>query len=115
MPIAATRGPAAPAGRGTSGPDETVYSAADADVVRPALVHPRLPSTPRPGVRAEDLPQVEVVVSPEGEVESVKLVTPQAGVKPGMMLMALKAWRFSPATRGGRPVRYRLVVPLTNQ
>ena len=93
----------------------TVYSAADADVVRPALVHPRLPTTPRAGVRAEDVPQVEVVVSPEGEVESVKLVTPQAGVKPGMMLMALKAWRFAPATRGGRPVRYRLVVPLTNQ
>ncbi len=123
----AGRGPSAVAGRrleragprrrprAPSVPDETVYSAADADVVRPVLVHPHLPTTPRAGVRAEDLPQVEVVVSPEGEVESVKLVTPQAGVKPGMMLMALKAWRFSPATRGGRPVRYRLVVPLTNQ
>ena len=32
-----------------------------------------------------------------------------------MMLSVIKAWRFAPATRAGRPVRYRLVVPLTNQ
>jgi hypothetical protein len=32
-----------------------------------------------------------------------------------MMLSAIKAWRFAPATRDGRPVRYRLALRLTNQ
>ena len=99
----------------TSVADRLLFSTVDADVVPPVLVRPHLPTIPRAGIRAEDLPQVEVVVSPKGEVESVKLVTQQAGVKPAMMMMAMKAWRFAPATRAGRPVRYRLVVPLTNQ
>ena len=85
------------------------------EVVPPRLVRPRLPDGPKPGVRAEDLPQIEVVVSEIGEVESVKLVSDHAGVGPAMMLSVIKAWRFAPATRAGRPVRYRLVVPLTNQ
>ena len=66
-------------------------------------------------MRSDTLPQVELVVSSSGEVESVKLVTEQAGVGPSMMLSAIKAWRFRPATRDGEPVRYRLRMRLTNQ
>jgi outer membrane biosynthesis protein TonB len=61
------------------------------------------------------LPEVELVVSPTGEVESVRLVTETAGVIPKMMLSAIKTWHFQPATRDGRPVRYRLRMHLTNQ
>ena len=111
----APRLPDAAAAVSTRVVDETVFSAVDAEVVPPLLVRPRLPAAPRAGVRAQDLPRVEVVVSPAGEVESVKLLTRQSGVGPAMMLSAIKAWRFEPATRAGRPVRYRLVVPLTNQ
>jgi len=85
----------------------TVYSSADPLVVPPELVRPSLPSGPPPGVRLEDLPQVEVVVSATGEVESVRLVSPGTGPRPAMMLAAVKAWRFKPATRGGQPVAYR--------
>lgn len=95
--------------------DRGVFSAADAGVVPPSLLRPRLPSSPRAGVRPEDLPLVELLVSPTGEVESVKLVTQSAGVKPSMMLSAIKNWRFEPAKRGGQPVRYRLTMRLTNQ
>jgi hypothetical protein len=108
MPAAAVE--TSPGAAGTA-----LFSRADVEVVPPALVRPRLPDGPRPGVRLEDLPQVEVVVSETGEVESVKLVSERAGVGPAMMLSVIKAWRFAPATRAGRPVRYRLVVPLTNQ
>jgi hypothetical protein len=112
-PVPGGGGAAAPAPPATW--DTTVYSRVDTEVVPPALVRSRLPSDPPPGVRTETLPEVEIVVSPGGEVESVKLLTPQAGVGPSMMLSAIKAWRFRPATRDGEPVRYRLIMRLTNQ
>jgi hypothetical protein len=119
-----TPNPAPPTPAGESGgrvpadpalPDSNVYSAADAAVAPPALVRTRLPATPIPSVSADQLPEVEVVVSPAGEVESVKLLTPPAGVGPTMMLSAIKNWRFHPATRDGQPVRYRLIIRLTNR
>jgi hypothetical protein len=95
--------------------DATIYSAADRDVTPPALDRSRLPAVPRQEMPQGDLPVVEVVVSTTGEVEAVKLVTQPTGVLPAMMLSAIKAWRFAPATRDGRPVRYRLAVRLTAQ
>ena len=95
--------------------DTTVYSVVDPEVVPPALVQSRLPSNPPKGMRLDALPEVEIIVSSIGEVESVKLVTEQAGVGPAMMLSAIKAWSFRPATRDGEPVRYRLRMRLTNQ
>ena len=96
-------------------PNTTVYSRVDTEVAPPSLVRSRLPEGPPLGIPAEGLPEVELVVSSTGEVESVKLVSPQAGVGPSMMLSAIKAWRFHPATRDGEPVRYRLRMRLTNQ
>ena len=55
--------------------DTTVYSRVDTEVVPPTLVRSRLPSDPPQGVASDTLPEVEIVVSPTGEVESVKLVT----------------------------------------
>ncbi len=95
--------------------DPDIYSAASADVVPPVPVRSRQPSSPPRGVREEDLPEVEVVVSPSGQVESVKLLTTDAGVLPSMMLSAIKNWHFEPATRNGSPVRYRMRMRLTNQ
>jgi TonB family protein len=96
-------------------PDSKVYSAADAEVAPPAFVRTRLPAAPSPAIRADELPEVEVVVSPAGDVESVKLLTQPTGVGPAMMLSAIKNWRFHPATRDGQPVRYRLRIRLTNR
>ena len=95
--------------------DWTIYSAADLDVVPPTSVRPTLQSEPPPGVRPETLPLVELVISASGEVESVKLRTAVPDVRTSMMISAVKAWRFQPATRNGRPVRYRYLVRLTGQ
>lgn len=114
-PAPELRAPDAPAAAMPASAEQAVFSAGDASVVPPILLRPRLPMNPRPGVRAEVLPQVEILVSPAGEVESVKLLTQPAGVIPTMMLSAIKTWRFEPATRDGRPVRYRLLMRLTNQ
>lgn len=88
-------------------PVATVYSAADPLVVPPELIRPLFPRSPPPGVRAEDLPEVEVLVSATGDVETVRLLSAGTGLRPTMMLSAIKTWVFQPATRDGQPVRYR--------
>jgi hypothetical protein len=121
-PAPRTLKPAAPSPSPSGAPlppderlDPTVYSSADPAVEPPALVRVRQPSNPPDGVRAEDLPELELVISATGEVESVRLLTREAGVGPSMMLSAVKAWQFHPATRNGEPVRYRLRMRLTHQ
>ena len=86
--------------RGTA----VVYSAADVDVVPPRLVRPAQPSG---AADAEASLDVEIVVSPAGEVESVKLLSPSTGSAAAMTLSAIKTWSFEPATRNGAPVSYR--------
>ena len=97
------------------GTDTTVYSPADPDIVPPRFVRTRLPKEAPPGVRPEDVPEVEVIVSAMGEAESVRLLTKPSQVGAAMMLSAVKNWRFEPAMRDGRPVRYRMRLRLTNQ
>jgi len=115
LPPRPDAGPAPAPAQPPGEPNTTVYSSLDTEVAPPSLLRSRLPEGPPLGAPAEGLPEVEIVVSSTGEVESVKLVTQQAGVGPSMMLSAIKAWRFQPATRDGEPVRYRLRMRLTNQ
>jgi TonB family protein len=96
-------------------PTAAVYSAADRDVKPPVSVRPRLPSEPPPGVPLEALTRLEVLVTAAGEVESVKIVAGPRTALDGMMLSAVKAWRFQPATRDGGPVAYRQLVWLTTR
>jgi hypothetical protein len=105
----------APVAGGPAPIDPMVYLATDAAVVPPVLVRPRLRSRSSAGVLDEGLPQVELVVSAAGEVESVRLVTQPTDVMSAMILSAIKTWRFRPAEREGRTVRCRLVLRLTNQ
>jgi uncharacterized membrane protein (UPF0127 family) len=94
---------------------ESVFSALDGQVVPPKLVSPTaVPSAPE-AAGPQPLPEVELVVSPAGEVESVKLVSGRTSALSGMQLSAIKAWRFEPATRDGQPVRYRLRVRVPAQ
>jgi uncharacterized membrane protein (UPF0127 family) len=96
-------------------PDTMVYTSEDAGVIAPRIERSRLPANPPLGVSQDEIPQVEVVISATGEVESVKLITQPARVGAAMMLSAVKNWRFLPALRDGQPVRYRMRLRLTNQ
>jgi hypothetical protein len=89
-----------------------IYSSAVQTVQGPDLVSPKLRKGLPAGVRVEDLPEVEIVVSATGEVESARFVSPMRGVKAAVMLSAVKAWQFQPATQEGKPVRYRLRIRL---
>jgi hypothetical protein len=53
---------------------------------------------------------LELLISPEGNVEQIKLITVPKRITDAMSLSAAKAWRFAPATKDGTPVRYRLLL-----
>jgi hypothetical protein len=98
--------------RGPAPPPNAIFAPSDRDVVPPNLMGPPLPTKAPPGLRFEDLPEYELVVSASGVVESVKLVSSRPTAQTGMQLSVIKAWRFEPATLAGHPVRYRLRVRL---
>jgi hypothetical protein len=83
-----------------------IYSTADAQVTLPRNVYPKLPPEP-PGLDRTTRTVVELTIDTDGLVERVRLLSPPRDVHEFMLLSAAKAWRFDPATLGGRPVRFR--------
>ena len=51
---------------------------------------------------------IELLVNEEGNVANVRLVSSPSRMQPMMLLSAAKTWKFRPAVRDGRPVKYRL-------
>jgi protein TonB len=88
-----------------------VFSLADSDVDPPLLVRPQLPREPQTG--APGAASFELLVTERGEGEQVRLHAAVARLQDRMMVSAAKAWRFRPATKDGRPVRYTLRIPIT--
>lgn len=104
-PEAATPG-AAPA-------DATVYTSADADVAPASLLRPHLPSHPPSTVTPDDVGTLELTVTETGSVAHVKLTSPSGRYQERMLVAAAKSWRFQPATKDGRPVRFLARVRIT--
>jgi hypothetical protein len=93
------------------GDDEVrIYSAESEEVSPPVGVRPQLPTELPSNVNVEQLSRIDLIVSPAGTVESVKLVGTPHNVHDSMLLSAAKAWTFQPALKHGRPVRYRKTV-----
>ena len=89
---------------------DTVFDMSAADVVPPVFVRRQLADVvAHAGSAAAYL---VLVVSQTGQVEQVRLEPPTAQVRDRLLLPAAKAWQFTPATKDGRPVRYRLRVPV---
>src|SRR6185436_6154792 len=92
----------------------TIYSASDRDVTPPLATYPRLPAAPPDGIPAAAVSTLELLVNETGEVESVRLRGEPAQLADALLatmnLSAAKTWRFAPAVKEGRPVRYRKVV-----
>jgi hypothetical protein len=88
--------------------DDTIYSEQDRDVVPPQTseILPG-PTFTRWTTRANSM---EVIVSETGDVERVRLVTPPQRMPDMMMLSRAKVWKFKPAMKDGKPVRYRLLL-----
>ena len=97
--------------------DGEIYGPGDADVTPPEVQYPMQLGRVPIGVLPEDLAYVEVVINEEGRVEQVKArQSPQSldeSMVLTMSLSAAKTWRFTPALKDGRPVKYRQVLPVS--
>ncbi len=82
-----------------------LYSQTDQNVEPPRLLSRPLPR--RDPSSGSDVPTVEVVISPDGGVERVRLTSQPRRLVDVMELSAAKAWQFDPALKDGQPVRYR--------
>jgi hypothetical protein len=92
--------------------EEHVYTSMDSGVVAPRALSRQFPLTPPTGVRADRIGVLEIVVGIQGDVVFIKLHTPLNRYHERMVVSAAKAWRYRPATKDGRPVRYRLMVAI---
>jgi hypothetical protein len=88
--------------------DDTIYSAADRDVI-PPQTDEKLPG-PTISSWTTRMNAMEVIVSQTGAVERVRLVTPPQRMPDMFALSRAKVWTFRPAMKDGRPVRYRLLL-----
>jgi hypothetical protein len=86
-----------------------LYSQTDQNVEPPRLLSRPLPT--RLPSNGSDAATVEVVISPDGGVERVRLTSRPRRLVDVMELSAAKAWQFDPALKDGTPVRYRLELP----
>jgi len=90
-----------------------IFTALDEEVMPPVLVRPVLPREPPPNVPPDQVGTIEVVVDEQGDVVSVRLISPANRYQERMLVSAAKMWKFRPAYKDGRPVRYRTRVRLT--
>ncbi len=115
-PVEARR-PAPRASRDVAGrPQPTpIFGAGDDGVVPPAIVERTLPpwAPADPALRRGTFSGVlEVLVDERGLVESVRLVAPISPSYDRALVEAAGHWRFNPATKDGRPVRFRKVLEI---
>lgn len=90
--------------------DEQGINVTNASVVPPRLLDPvRLPPWAQP-VEDGSSNVIELHISDTGNVERVKMLSPAARLTDMMILSAAKTWMFEPASKGGRPVPYRLTL-----
>ena len=108
-PVDGRAAPTAP----RSAPAGQVFQAGDPQVTPAVLIRPHLPDNPPPDVPEEHIGTLEFVVTESGAVEHVHLVSPANRYQERMLVAAAKTWQFRPATRDGRPVRFRTRIRVT--
>jgi hypothetical protein len=90
--------------------NEIIYTDADAGVVPPRPLTRQMPLTGPSDIPPNRIGWLDMVIGRDGSVEIVKLHTPLNRHHERMIVSPAKAWRYRPATKGGRPVRYRILV-----
>ena len=93
-----------------------VYEAKDLDVIPPTIVDQRMPAwiPPNP-VFAYRMYRgtLEVVVGEDGAVESRAMSEPAFPSYDRELLDVAQRWKYTPAIKNGRPVKYRKVIAVT--
>jgi TonB family protein len=102
--------PAAPPRKAVFGPD-------DADVVPPVVVSQRMPRWEGPaaqalrGMRRKGV--IEVTIAESGAVDSVVMRQATNTVYDELLLAEARKWQYTPAKKGGAPVKYRKLIQFT--
>jgi hypothetical protein len=91
-----------------------VFTSGDAGVSEPILVRPYLPPKARVGTPSALLGVLEVMIDPNGAVETVHLYSPGNRYRDRWWLFAAKQWEFQPALKNGKPVKFLKRIPLTD-
>jgi hypothetical protein len=87
-----------------------IFTSASEGVTPPINIRQQLPVTPPPMVDSANLSRIEIVIAPDGFVESARLLDHRSHVLGAMFLGAVKAWEFQPALKDGVAVRYRTII-----
>jgi hypothetical protein len=87
-----------------------IYTSADQEVSPPKMLFPQLPPPPLVIGAGNALNVMEITVGNSGSVEHVRLVSPPRRLTDMMLLSGAKLWKFTPASKDGQPVRYRIAV-----
>jgi hypothetical protein len=90
-----------------------IYTADDPGVTPPTMLRPMLPADPPLTVPADAVGTLDLVIDEEGNVEQVKLSSPANRYQERMLVASAKSWKFKPAMRNGRPVKYRARLRVT--
>jgi hypothetical protein len=89
--------------------DGLVYTSGDG-AQPPVMVSPQLPPVPVTEHRVPGTNTMELLIDETGRVERVRLVSEPVRMSDMMLLSGAKTWRFHPALKDGRPVKYRLTL-----
>ena len=101
-------GPSREAGHGS-----TIFSGNDADVIPPEAIEQTMPKVaPSPALRTQNgfAGYLGVTIDETGRVESARLLRSIHPLYDSELLRAAGAWRFVPARKDGRPVRYLKII-----
>ena len=89
---------------------QTIYSATDTTVIAPQAIRQEVPAIPYSVARAISPSGssgiLEVVIDEKGGVESAIMRVPVNSAFDAMVLAAARTWRYRPAMKDGRPVKY---------
>jgi hypothetical protein len=83
-----------------------IYSEDDDDVIPAQLLTTQTSGPLFTGIRPH-MNTMELVISPAGRVETVKLMSQTKRMTDMLLLSGAKTWKFTPALREGQPVRYK--------
>jgi TonB family protein len=91
-----------------------IYTGLDSDVFPPVVVSQKLPPWQfRPDLRGRTFSgQLELVIDENGTVESVTIVEPIWPQYDAALLQAVRRWRYQPARKADRPVKFRKLLDI---
>jgi tetratricopeptide (TPR) repeat protein len=95
--------------------DPTIYSAQNQDVVPPVELQRGMPRwSPANRLLAQSTYRglIEIVVDERGAVEAAKMAKSVTPMYDDLLLQSARSWRYTPAKKEGKAVRYRQVLEI---